>query len=198
MVIEVPVTAEETEKPVISGAAVASTVKYTELLASPLTVTTTLPLLDPVGTGTVMAVLVQSVGLAVFPLKVTLLLDPVPKFEPLIVTDVATGAPVGEIEVIFGTGRLSVKVDGLLAWPFTVTTTPPVLAPLGTLVEMLVELQFVTTAGVPLNVTVLLCWVGPKLLPEIVTAVPTDPLFGERLIVGGDQVTVNQMPLLGY
>jgi hypothetical protein len=63
-----------------------------------------------------------------------------------------------------------VKATPLLATPFTVTTTFPVVAPAGTGVAMLVWLQVVVVAVVPLNVTVPL---DPKFVPVIVTAVPT-------------------------
>ena len=48
------------------------------------------------------------------------------------------------------------KLTALLAWVPTVTTTFPVVAPVGTAVVMLGLLQLVTTAVVPLNFTVLL------------------------------------------
>jgi hypothetical protein len=49
------------------------TVKATPLLATPLTVTTTSPLVAPVGTGTTMLVALQLVGVAAVPWKVMLL-----------------------------------------------------------------------------------------------------------------------------
>lgn len=48
------------------------------------------------------------------------------------------------------------KLTPLLALPPTVTITFPVLAPAGTVVAIELALQFVTAAGVPLNVTLLL------------------------------------------
>ena len=48
-----------------------------------------------------------------------------------------------------------VKLTALLATPPAVTTTLPVVAPVGTAVMMLVALQLVTVAGFQLNVTVL-------------------------------------------
>jgi hypothetical protein len=44
---------------------------------------------------------------------------------------------------------------------------------------MLVALQLVGVADVPLNVTVLLPWVEPNADPVIVTDVPTAPKVGE-------------------
>src|SRR5438067_7139254 len=84
----------------------------------------------------------------------------------------------------------------LLASPPTVTTTLPVVAPDGTGTTMLVADQLVGVAVVPLNVTVLVPCVAPKLVPAIVTAVATGPLVGERLVTVGGTVTVNDMPLL--
>ena len=68
------------------------------------------------------------------------------------VTDVPTAPEVGERLFIFG---LTVNVTPLLACPLTVTTTAPVVAPEGTGALMLVALQLVGVAAVPLNVTVL-------------------------------------------
>ncbi len=48
------------------------------------------------------------------------------------------------------------KFTPLLALFETVTTTLPVVAPVGTVVAMLVALQLVAVAVVPLNLTVLL------------------------------------------
>lgn len=51
---------------------------------------------------------------------------------------------------------------------------------------MLVALQLVIVAAVPLNLTVLLPWVEPKFVPVIVTAAPTAPDVGERLVMLGE------------
>jgi hypothetical protein len=53
-----------------------------------------------------------------------------------------------------GTKPVTVKLTPLLDSPPTVTTTFPLVAAFGTDVVMLVGLQFVTVAAVPLNVTV--------------------------------------------
>jgi hypothetical protein len=50
-----------------------ATVKFTPLLATPPTVTTTLPVTAAVGTATVIELVPQLVGVAVVPLKVTVL-----------------------------------------------------------------------------------------------------------------------------
>lgn len=127
-----------------------------------------------------MLVALQPVGVAVVPLKVTALLPCVaPKFIPVIVTEVPTGPEVGDKLVMLGVD-VTVKLTPLLATPETVTTTLPVVAPVGTGATMLVALQLVGVAVVPLNVTVLLLCVDPKLVPVIVTNVPTAPEVGER------------------
>ena len=96
-----------------------------------------------------------------------------------------------------GVEAVTVKLTPLLALPPTVTTTLPVVAPAGTVTAMLVLLQVVGVAAVPLKVTVLLPCVAPKLVPVIVTGVPTVPEVGLRvLIVGAEAVTVKLTPLL--
>src|SRR5215469_15167258 len=91
---------------------------------------------------------------------------------------------VGEI-LKSGPKPVTVKITALLATPPTVTTTFPVVAPAGTEVTMLVALQPVTVAAVPLNVTVLVPWEDPKFVPVIVTAVPTAPDVVDRLVIAG-------------
>src|ERR1700674_5907221 len=81
--------------------------------------------------------------------------------------------------------------------PPTVTTTGPVVAAPGTGTTMLAALQLVGVAAIPLNLTVLVPRVVPKFAPAIVTAVPTAPDDGVRLVrLGADAVTVKLMPLL--
>jgi len=166
------------------------------LLARPLTVTTTLPVAAPAGTGTTMLVADHVVGVAAIPLNVTVL-EPLlaPKLLPLMVTALPIGPLDGERFVSVGAAA-TVKVSVLLPTPPTVTTTLPVVAPDGTGTLMLVADHAVGVAGVPLNVTVLVSWVAPKLLPLIVTAVPTRPLDGERLVRVGVGMTVNVSALL--
>jgi hypothetical protein len=77
-----------------------------------------------------------------------------------------------------------VKLFPLLATPDTVTTTFPVVAPLGTVVTMVVLFQLVVVAVVPLNLTLFPEDV-PKLVPVIVTEVPTGPDVTERLVMFG-------------
>ena len=61
---------------------------------------------------------------------------------------------------------VTVKVTPLLATLFTVTTTAPVVAPLGTGTTMLLALHVVGVATVPLNRTLLVPCVEPKLEPR--------------------------------
>jgi hypothetical protein len=174
------------------------TVNAAPLLATPATVTTTGPLVAPVGTGTLMLVALQLLGVAEVPLNVTVLLPGVdPKFVPAIVTLVPTTADDGVRLVMVGGGTVTVNAAPLLATPPTVTTTCPLVAPVGTGTLMLVALQLLGAAEVPLNVTVLVPRVVPKFVPEIVTLVPTTPDDGVRLVmVGGGGVTVKLTPAL--
>src|SRR5260370_302041 len=98
------------------------------------------------------------------------------------VTESPTAPEVGERLLIFGA---TVKVTPLLACPLTVTTTAPVVAPEGTGATMLVALQLLGVAVVPLNVIVLVPCVAPKAVPAMVTDVPTVPALGERLLIDG-------------
>ena len=74
----------------------------------------------------------------------------------------------------------------------TLIETGPVVAPVGTVVVMLVGVLAVTTAVTPLNFTVLLRGVVLKFVPAMVTVVPTDPLVGEMVegTKGGREETV--------
>src|SRR6266849_3821289 len=156
------------------------TVKLMPLLASPPTVTTRLPVDAPLGTDAVRLVALQLVGAAAVPLNLTVLVPCVaPKFAPAIVTGVPTAPDDGVRLVKIGAGTLTtVKLMPLLATPPTVTTTGPVVAPLGTGTTMLAALQLVGVAAVPLNLTVLVPCVAPKLAPASVTAIPTVPDVG--------------------
>jgi hypothetical protein len=105
------------------------------------------------------------VGVAVVPLNLTVLVPCVaPKFAPATVTGAPTGPDVGERLVMLGADTVG-TVNGrpLLATPDTVATTLPVVAPTGTGTKMLVADQLVGVAVVPLNVTVLVPCVAPKL-----------------------------------
>lgn len=91
-----------------------------------------------------------------------------------------------------------VKSTPLLATPPTVTTKFPVVAPAGTGATMLVALQLVAVAVIPLNLTVLVPCAAPKFVPAIFTGVPAAPEAGLRLVMLGAvaAVTLNIAPLL--
>ncbi len=162
-------------------------VKFTPLLARPPTVTTTLPVVAPAGTGTAMLVALQLAWAAVVPLNVTALVPcEVPKFAPAIVTDVPTVPEFGAKLVMLG-GTRTVKLTPLLDTPATVTTTLPVVALVGTGTAMPVALQLVGIAVVPLNVTALDPWVAPKFEPVMTTAVPTTPEVGFKFEIVGPE-----------
>src|SRR6266481_3646889 len=143
----------------------ALTVKAELLLEIPPTATTTLPEVAPLGTGTVIVPLLQLLGVAAVPLKVTVLAPCAPpKLLPAIVTTAPTGPEDGEMLVIVGA---TAKLTALLASPPTVTTTLPLVAVPGTGTTILVSLQLAGVAAAPLNVIVLVPWVAPKSVPVI-------------------------------
>src|SRR2546426_1172743 len=192
MVTEVPASPKVGLRDEMLGG---TTVKLIPLLATPPTVTTTFPVVAPLGTGAKMLVLLQLVGPAIVPLNATVLAPcAAPKFVPVIVTTVVAGPEVGLKLEMFCGGR--VKMTPLLGMPFTVTTTLPVVAAAGTCTEMPVVLQNVGVADVPLKVTVLVPCADPKLVPVIVTCVPTGPEVGLRLVMLGGGMTVKMTPLL--
>src|SRR5258705_394241 len=176
--------------------AVGTTVNVTPVLATPPTVTVTLPVVAPPGTGTVMLVADHAVGVAVTLLNVTVLVPcGDPKFVPMIVTDALTAPLVGDSELIVAVGT-TVNVTPLLATPPTVTDTFPVVAPLGTGTVMLVADHAAGVAVTPLNVTVLVPCGDPKLVPVIVTVAPTAPLVTDSNVIVGVGTTVNVTPVL--
>src|SRR5689334_5720187 len=165
--------------------------KLTEFEAPPC-VTITGPVVAVAGTATTICVLLQLVGLPAMPLKVTVPATD-PKFVPLIVTEAPARAALGEMLLMLGAGIVNDVL--LLASPMLVVTTRlPLVASAGTFVLMLVLLQEVIVAVVPLNFTVPVA--APKLLPLTVTAVPAVPVRGETELTTGGGTTVNVTPLL--
>jgi hypothetical protein len=162
----------------------------TPLLARLPIVTTTLPEVVGPGTGTVMLVSDQLVGVARVPLNVTVL-EPLaaPKFAPVMVT-MAPACALDGFTLVTDGGINTVYGRLLLVSPLAVTTTLPVLAPAGTGTTIRVDDQLVGVAALPLKVTVLAPLVEPKFAPLMVTDVPTTPLVGERLVKLGATVTV--------
>ena len=76
--------------------------------------------------------------------------------------------------------------------PVVVTVTLPVKAPAGTLATMTVSDQLViVVAVVPLNLTVDVPWIAPKLVPVMVTEVPTGPERGLIEVIAGAGVATD-------
>ena len=171
--------------------------KLTPLLATPVTVTSTFPLVAPAGTATTIEVAVQLViVVAVVPLNFTVLVPGVaPKFVPVIVTGAPTAPEVTDRLVMVGVGS-TVKLIPLVFTPAVFTTTFPVVAPAGTATAIEVAVQLVTDAVVPLNFTVPVPWGVTKFVPVIVTGAPTAPEVTDRLVMVGVGSTVNGFPLL--
>ncbi|MDR3573229.1 MAG: hypothetical protein P4L50_05185, partial [Anaerolineaceae bacterium] len=169
---------------VMLGAGV--TVKLLPLLATPpAAVTTTFPVVAPLGTVAVMLLAPQLVTVALVLLNFTLPFPwDGPKFDPAITIDDPTAPVFGVSDVMLGAG-VTVNETPLLATPDTVTTTFPVVAPLGTVAVMLLAPQLVTVAVFPLNLTVFDPCVEPKFAPAITTDDPTAPVFGVRLVMLG-------------
>src|ERR1019366_7205058 len=114
---------------------------------------------------------------------------------PVSVPDAPTTPDVGDKVVMLGVAS-TVKALPLLATPETVTTTFPVVAPAGTGATMLVALQLVAVADVPLNCTVFVPCVAPKFVPVIVTDPPTTADVGDKVVILGVPSTVKALPLL--
>ncbi len=153
----------------------------------PFVVTMTVPVVVPVRTITVRLVAVAAVTVAAVPLIVTLLLAGVVlKLVPVIVTVPPTGPLVGEIPVTVGAGGRVIENPGPgIVLPFVVTSTVPDVVPVRTTTVRLVAVAVITVAGVPLIVTLLLAAGVLKLVPVIVTVVPTGPLVGEIAVTLG-------------
>jgi hypothetical protein len=65
-------------------------------------------------------------------------------------------------------------------------------APVGTIAVMLVVVQFVASALVPLSEIVLLPCEDPKFVPVRVTAMPTGPEVGDMLVIVGAWACASQ------
>ena len=133
-----------------------STVKLAPLLAIPLTVTITFPVVAPVGTVATIKVALQFADRRRRRSVECHRLVPCvePKFDPVIVTDAPTAPLSGNKLVMLGVG-ITVKPTPLLLTPFALTTTLPVVAPVGTAatIDVALQLPIVVLAVVPLNVT---------------------------------------------
>ena len=94
-----------------------------------------------------MLVPLQFVGVPAVPLNVTVLLPwGEPKLDPLIVTDVPTTPPLGDMLLMLGSDEVTVKYTALLLPPPTDTKTSPVVAPGGTVTVIDVPVELVGVA----------------------------------------------------
>jgi hypothetical protein len=84
----------------------------------------------------------------------------------------------GAVGACVSSADVTAKLMPLLGWPPTVTTTFPLVAPVGTGTAMLVALHVFGVAPALANCTVLVPRVAPKLAPVIVTTAPTAPDAG--------------------
>jgi hypothetical protein len=169
---------------IVGAAAVVVTVKFVALIAVPLAVFTVIgPVVAPVGTLATICVAVFDVIVAITPLNFTQV-APV-RLVPLIVTEVPTDPLDGENEEIVGAADVvvTVKFVALVAVPLAVfTVIGPVVAPVGTSVPICVAVFDVIVAITPLNLTQ---FAPVRLVPLIVTEVPTSPLDGENELMVG-------------
>jgi len=131
----------------------APTVKDTPLLDCPPTETTTELLTAPLGMETTILLGDHSTGADVVDPNATVDAPwTKPKLDPEIVTSVPTGPAFGETLVI--EGLTENPIPGLET-PLTMAVTAPVVAPTGTGATMVVLLQLLAVAGVPLKLIVL-------------------------------------------
>lgn len=173
-----------------------ATTKLVELVAVlPPVVTVIGPVVAPAGTVTVNCVVVVLTTVAAVPLKVTVLFEAVELNPwPWIVTVVPMGPLLGEKPVIETVG---VKFAPLVALRLPIVTLIlPVVAPLGTDTTNCVEVAEAVVAAVPLNVTMSFVGFGSKLVPVIVTVVPTGPFVGVKLLIVGAGVVTVKLLLL--
>jgi hypothetical protein len=173
IVTSVPAEPDEGENVVMAGAA--TTVKLVALVAVPSGVPTVIgPVAAPAGTAVVMDVSELTVNEAAVPSNATeaALLKPV----PVRVTPVPTAPSDGEKDESVG-GGYTVKLVALTPVPTgVVTEIRPVTAPAGTVAVIdVAEAVWKVAAAVPPKATD----VAPvKLVPEMVTTVPSGPEAG--------------------
>src|SRR5204863_526112 len=138
------------------------------------------PLVAPAGTVAVIAVAELTVKLALVPLNSTA--EAPVKLVPLMITLVPTG-PLPGVKLVIVGGLIAVNLLSLLAaLPVLVTLIGPLVAPAGTVAVIAVAELTVKLALVPLNST---AEAPVKLVPLMVTLVPTGPLPGVKLVIVG-------------
>ena len=167
-----------------------------DFAVTPADVTVIVPLVAVAGTVTASDVAVAAVTVAVVPLNLTTLFPAVAsKFTPLMVTAVPAMPRSGVKLCMAGavpTVGVMVKVLAEIAVPPGVVTVIFPLVASGTVTVSTDAIEAVagtadvavTSAGVPLKVTMLFAGVKSKLVPLIVAVDPTAPLEGELVIVG--------------
>src|SRR6266849_1147554 len=174
---------------VTENAVIGMTIKLVALCAvPPVVVTIMVPVVAVGGTVAMSVVLVAEITEAETPANLTWLLAGTgSKFCPVTVTFVPALPDVGVKLLIVGGGCvITVKLVALVAVPpLVVTVIGPVVAPPGTSAVRLVADVAVTVARTPLNFTSFLLATGSKFVPVIVTAVPTVPLSGVKLVMDG-------------
>jgi hypothetical protein len=169
-------------------------VKLDELVTvTPLVVTEINPDEAPGGTVVVMLVELNAVTVATVPLKDTM--GEALKLTPVIVTVAPTAPLLGVKLEIDGIGNTIKLVPLKTVTPFTVKEIKPVPAPTGTVVVMLLEVDAVTSAATPLNLTSLVAGVVLKLFPEIIMVAPTAPDVGLNPVMLGVGSTVKSSVL---
>lgn len=167
------------------------------LIVMPLTVRVIGPVAAPEGTEVVILVDEDAVTVAEIPLKVTeLLAGVVLKFVPEMVT-VAPSAPLAGVNPVkVGVGA-TVKLFVLkIVMPFRVKEILPVVAPIGTVVVILVAVEAVTLAATPLKVKMLSSGIALKFEPLIMTVAPTAPLAGLKPAIEGVGETLKLDPVV--
>jgi hypothetical protein len=109
------------------------------------------------------------------------------KFVPEIITVAPTAPLPGLKPDMDGVGNTVKLKELVIVIPLVVTVIGPVTALRGTVVVILVELEDITDATVPLNDT---AGEPPKLVPEMITVAPTAALVGLALEMVGVGSTV--------
>src|SRR6266850_1391148 len=96
----------------------------------------------------------------------------------------ATLAGIG-LEITGGV-RSTIKLLALVAVrPWVATVIAPLVAPVGTMALIIVELLESTAAIVPLNFTVLFAGMGSKFVPVRITVDPIFPTIGSKEVIDG-------------
>ena len=167
------------------------------LIVMPLTVRVIGPVAAPEGTEVVILVDEDAVTVAEIPLKVTeLLAGVVLKFVPEMVT-VAPSAPLAGVNPVkVGVGATAKLFVLKIVMPFSVKEILPVVAPIGTVVVILVAVEAVTVAATPLKVKMLSTGMALKFEPLRMTVAPTAPLPGLKPAIDGVGETLKLDPVV--